>query len=179
MKNDLNTNLSNKIGYLSGNLNEKITFFYMFEINCVGEKSLKSFSIRELHRYIQNLIKPDLQWQDGSDKNYDILSNNFQKTETFYQKNNKLTENTENSKPSINSRATELLIRDLRKFDMNNDSDDSKTILIRRHAIVFSLDPIQAVVMADRLIVLTSKEIDNDTLIQPIIEFLKGNLISN
>ena len=54
--------------------------------------------------------------------------------------------------------ALNLRIRDLRLLDVNFYPADVYSIIVKKHAVVLSLDPFKAVVMADRLIVIIPQE---------------------
>ncbi len=48
----------------------------------------------------------------------------------------------------------ELRLRDLRRLDFQFNPNEEKLILIRRHAVLIAMDPIRAVIMARRLILI-------------------------
>jgi hypothetical protein len=45
----------------------------------------------------------------------------------------------------------ELRMRDLRRLDYQFNPNEEKSVLIRRHAVLFAMDPLRAVVMANRV----------------------------
>jgi hypothetical protein len=68
-----------------------------------------------------------------------------------------------------------LRLRDLRRLDTVSNPNEEKSILIRRHAIIFAMDPIRAVVMAKRVILIVPD--GADSLISILDQYMKGILL--
>lgn len=73
---------------------------------------------------------------------------------------------------SVYNQGSEMSLRDLYRLDYLFNLNEEKSILIRRHAVLFAMDPIRAIVMADRLILLAPAECD--PIIEVIDQFMKG-----
>ena len=77
---------------------------------------------------------------------------------------------------SVYNQGSEMSLRDLYRLDYLFNLNEEKSILIRRHAVLFAMDPIRAIVMADRLILLAPAECD--PIIEVINQFMKGKLVT-
>jgi len=53
---------------------------------------------------------------------------------------------------TVNSFESKLRLRDLRRLDFNFNPNDEKSFLIRRHVVLFALDPIRAVILSNKVI---------------------------
>eukprot|EP01038_Epipyxis_sp_PR26KG_P005355 gene5355-7429_t len=70
--------------------------------------------------------------------------------------------------PIVPSAVSELSLRDLRRLDVTQDQDTDKTIMIRRHILLISLDPLKAFILSDRLIIILPQVGNYDNLIEII-----------
>lgn len=57
--------------------------------------------------------------------------------------------------------AGQLQYRDLRRLEYEFTPQEDPTVLVRRHAVLVSLDPLRAVILADRLILIVPDGADN------------------
>lgn len=70
----------------------------------------------------------------------------------------------------------ELSMRDVHRLDYLFNLNEEKAILIRRHAVLFSMDPVRAIVMANRILLLAPSECD--PVNEVIAHFMKGMQIN-
>ncbi len=112
----------------------------LIEMTAAGENQYKSMHLRELLDYVNGLAEKQDQLNDGigfpssnSSRNRDGQPINGSK--------------------QISSAANPLRLRDLRRLESSSLSMGTESaILVRWHCVLFALDPIQAVIMHDRLI---------------------------
>ena len=69
---------------------------------------------------------------------------------------------------------SELSLRDLHRLDYLFNLNEEKSLLVRRHSVLFAMDPVRAIVMANRLLILAPSE--DDPLIEIIANYMKGTL---
>ena len=69
------------------------------------------------------------------------------------------------------SAVSELRLRDLRRLDYQFNPNEEKSVLVRRHAVLFAMDPLRAVVMANRLILIVPD--GADSLITILDQYMK------
>eukprot|EP00600_Ochromonadales_sp_CCMP1393_P000073 CAMPEP_0174982286 /NCGR_PEP_ID=MMETSP0004_2-20121128/16409_1 /TAXON_ID=420556 /ORGANISM="Ochromonas sp., Strain CCMP1393" /LENGTH=824 /DNA_ID=CAMNT_0016234221 /DNA_START=61 /DNA_END=2535 /DNA_ORIENTATION=+ len=60
--------------------------------------------------------------------------------------------------PVIYNVIGELRLRDLRRLDFQFNPNEERSVLIRRHAVLFAMDPMRAVVMATKLILIVPEK---------------------
>jgi len=65
-----------------------------------------------------------------------------------------------------------LRLRDLRRLDFKFNPSEEKSVLIRRHTVLMAMDPLRAVIMADRLILIVPD--GADSLISVLDQHMKG-----
>ncbi len=82
--------------------------------------------------------------------------------------------NNHNGHHSVYNTGSELSLRDLHRLDYLFNLNEEKSLLVRRHAVLFAMDPVRAVVMSNRLLILAPE--DNDPLIDLIDQYMKGTL---
>ncbi len=73
------------------------------------------------------------------------------------------------------SAVSELRLRDLRRLDYQFNPNEEKSVLIRRHAVLFAMDPMRAVVMTNRLILIVPS--GADSLISILDKYMKGESV--
>eukprot|EP01034_Spumella_vulgaris_P025879 gene25879-32385_t len=73
--------------------------------------------------------------------------------------------------PTNFSAVSELRLRDLRRLDYQFNPNEEKSVLIRRHAVLFAMDPMRAVVMTNRLILIVPS--GADSLISILDKYMK------
>jgi hypothetical protein len=64
-----------------------------------------------------------------------------------------------------------LRLRDLRRLDFQFNPNEERSVLIRRHAVLFAMDPIRAVVMSNRLILIVPD--GADSLLSILDQYMK------
>jgi hypothetical protein len=74
------------------------------------------------------------------------------------------------SEPTYDATGT-LRLRDLRRLDFQFNPNEERSVLIRRHAVLFAMDPIRAVVMAKRLILIVPD--GADSLLSILDQYMK------
>ena len=70
------------------------------------------------------------------------------------------------------SAVSEVNLRDLRRLDFLFNPNEEKSVLIRRHAVLIAMDPLRAVIMADRLLLIVPDGADE--LISWLDKHMKG-----
>lgn len=83
-----------------------------------------------------------------------------------------LPEFSSDDQPANFSAVSELRLRDLRRLDYQFNPNEEKSVLIRRHAVLFAMDPMRAVVMTNRLILIVPS--GADSLISILDKYMKG-----
>ena len=73
------------------------------------------------------------------------------------------------------SAVSEVSLRDLRRLDFLFNPNEEKSVLIRRHAVLIAMDPLRAVIMADRLLLIVPDGADE--LISWLDKHMKGEII--
>lgn len=73
------------------------------------------------------------------------------------------------------SAVSEVSLRDLRRLDFLFNPNEEKSVLIRRHAVLIAMDPLRAVIMADRLLLIVPDGADE--LISWLDKHMKGESI--
>jgi hypothetical protein len=81
-------------------------------------------------------------------------------------------ESSTDDQPANFSAVSELRLRDLRRLDYQFNPNEEKSVLIRRHAVLFAMDPMRAVVMTNRLILIVPS--GADSLISILDKYMKG-----
>jgi magnesium transporter len=71
---------------------------------------------------------------------------------------------------SINTFVSVLKLRDLRRLDFNFNPNEEKSFLVRRHIVLFAMDPLRAVIMWNKVILLVPQGADS------ILHRLSNNL---
>jgi hypothetical protein len=139
---------------------------HMVEILSSGSSSAISKPIRTLHQYLNTLIE-------------DISVGLFPCNGSPSKSPGQLSVS---SFPNAPTAAKDLHFRDLRLLYTPLNPNETHTILVRKHFVLISLDPFQAVIMADRIIVVlpTNKEA-NENLSQILRMFensFRGTFVS-
>eukprot|EP01031_Cornospumella_fuschlensis_P049549 gene49549-60663_t len=108
---------------------EKLQPVLMYEIPCVGESQYRTCTLRELLAIIHTEAShiDEVYWGQ------------------------KLPSATPNAADDLDKDVnvvSSLRLRDLRRLDYAFNPNEEKSILIRKHAVLFAMDPIRAVVMS-------------------------------
>jgi len=148
----------------------------MLEMTSEGVNSFKQMQLRELLDYVNNLAKETDQKHGGfgfppcgygaRDLNASSLAS------------------TAIAESAYCSAANPLRLRDLRRLESNLNvaMGSDSTILVRWHCVLFALDPIQALIMNDRLILIVPDGADSllsiieDHILEWVDEFITKDL---
>jgi hypothetical protein len=65
-----------------------------------------------------------------------------------------------------------LRLRDLRRLEIQSNILNDTSVLVRRHAVIFAMDPIRAVIMADKILLVVPD--GADSLISLLDQYMKG-----
>lgn len=139
---------------------------HMVEILSSGSSSAISKPIRTLHQYFNTLIE-------------DISVGLFPCNDSPSKSPGQLSVS---SFPNTSTTAKDLHFRDLRLLYTPLNPNETHTILVRKHFVLISIDPFQAVIMADRIIVvLPTNNEANENMSQILRMFensFRGTLVS-
>jgi len=122
----------------------------MLELTSEGVNAFKQMQLRELLDYVNNLAKEVDQKHGGHgfpQSSYNARDNT----------NSSSLVNSAIDESAYCSAANPLRLRDLRRLESNLHTvamGSESTILVRWHCVLFALDPIQALIMNDRLILI-------------------------
>lgn len=134
----------------------------MLEITSDGQQSFKNMRLRELLEYVnaeaRRLDKESGGYGVGKQQKDKIIREGS--LDNLSQAVEGATEFSTAS-PTYCSAANPLRLRDLRRLEARYDGSEESTILVRWHAILISLDPIMAVVMSSRVILLVPDGADS------------------
>lgn len=137
----------------------------MLEITAGGEQSFKNMRLRDLLDY----VNAEARKLDSEGGGYGVGTKQRDKQEkekiigragsgsNLAQANDA----TDTQDSSYCSAANPLRLRDLRRLETRFDGSDESTLLVRWHAILISLEPIMAIVMTNRLILLVPDGADS------------------
>lgn len=161
----------------------------MYEITSHGDSQYKEMTLRELLKYVNDeATKIDevaterdaKQAREQEDQTSGVKGISYMQDDTFDAEDR----DTFNAVDGVSSKSsyggegvttsavTELRLRDLRRLDFHFNPNEEKTIIIRRHAVLFAMDPMRAVVMADRLVLIVPP--GADSLLTILDKHMKG-----
>ena len=69
--------------------------------------------------------------------------------------------------------AISLLGRDLRRLDFDSHPNEEPSVRVRRHAIIFSVDPIRAIIMSTRIIIIVPPG-GMDQILEIVEKYMSG-----
>ena len=78
-------------------------------------------------------------------------------------------------KPQIASVIPSLLSRDLRRMDFVSHPNEEPSIRVRKHVVLFSVDPIRAIIMSSRIIILVPPG-GMDQILKIVESYMEGEL---
>lgn len=132
---------------------------HMVEILSSGSSSAISKPIRSIHQYINSLIEKIsvglVVCDDAPSKSVAHLSGG--------------------NSASTSTTSKDLHFRDLRLLYTPLNPNETHTILVRSHCVLVSLDPFQAVIMADRIIVVLPTNYDANENMCQILRMFENN----
>lgn len=134
----------------------------MLEITADGKQSFKNMRLRDLLDYV-NAEARKLDSQGGGygvGKQRDKQEKGLTGAGSGSNLSQAMDSNTE-AQDSYCSAANPLRLRDLRRLEARFDGSDESTLLVRWHAILISLEPIMAIVMTNRIILLVPDGADS------------------
>jgi len=134
----------------------------MLELTSEGVNSFKQMQLRELLDYVNNLAK-EVDLKHGG-HGFPQSSYNARDNTNSSNGNASSFANTASAEDAYCSAANPLRLRDLRRLESNVHTvamGSESTILVRWHCVLFALDPIQALIMNDRLILIVPDGADS------------------
>eukprot|EP01032_Pedospumella_encystans_P012768 gene12768-14745_t len=161
---------------------EKLPQVLMYEMNTFGDSSYKSMTLRELLQYVNEETEYSgyFDCSAGTRSSVELRrSNSSSKIHSGRKENNRKhdariagdtrsirTQPPHMPEPSsadstFVSAIGDLRLRDLRRLDYQFNPNEERSVLIRRHSVLFAMDPLRAVVMADRLILIVPDGADS------------------
>ncbi len=171
-----------------GRTTDKLPPVLMYEITSDGGSQYKEMTLRELLDYVNReatKIDDEATERDAVKRAKDEVSRT--KSSSYMQDNTFKADDDEDlfsyQGDEISSKlsqeepmtcAVTLRLRDLRRLDYQFNPGDENTILIRRHAVLIAIDPLRAVVMSDRLILIVPP--GADSLLSILDGYMKGEV---
>lgn len=120
------------------------TNIYMLEISQRGDKEHKYLTLRDLLIYINKIANK-----------YNMKSTSNARLSPLVEDDKSVNSN---SVPSEGARLQLIQHRDLRRLEYQFNPLGEPIVLVRRHAVIVSLDPLRAVIMADRMMLIIPSE---------------------
>ncbi len=186
----INKSLANVNNFSVRRQNEKQSTIIMYEITSDGESDYKEMTLRELLNYVNKeaaaidsaAIDRKTLRAEAREGNQHNLHSVFDSISAGDVPVNGSTGANTHTIPSENgsdevsfSAVSELRLRDLRRLDYQFNPNEEKSVLIRRHAVLFAMDPMRAVVMTNRLILIVPP--GADSLISILDKYMKGDIL--
>lgn len=155
----------------------------MWEYAATGESEFKSLSLRELLSYVnEHASRIDAQHQVSHVKAPRASSAGNQPADSTAPGSASSNSSTSSTSSASSSRSIDAVnffrLRDLRRLEQvqtnsyGAGSSESCVVLVRRHAVLFSLEPLRAIVMADRLILIVPD--GADSVLQVVENYMRS-----
>eukprot|EP01038_Epipyxis_sp_PR26KG_P013410 gene13410-17982_t len=144
----LSETLSNVTNSKNNKLDEP---FYVMTLTIDGLSERKTTNLKDLLNTInqEEACQIDLEFIEKMQSNMEYNTN--------FKRNNEVSAviaGTPNLEEDEFDQAVSLTkLRDIRRLNFFLNTNEEKSILIRRHAVIFAMDPIRAVVMANKLVI--------------------------
>lgn len=132
--------------FLARRATEKQQLVFMREVLATGEITSLEISLRQLLGCV-NSVADSIDARDGEGK--DLKTFGTSSPESFF----KLAVSRP-VVPDAQSATINLRVRDLRRLDFNFNPNEEPSIWVRRHAVMFSVDPIRAIIMGSRVVII-------------------------
>ena len=137
-------------------LEERLRSIGVCELDQNGNKNISTMSVRSLYNHIVNLIA-DICVQDGNDS-MTAAAGEMKKQGSMMKKGGRVAKMLKMQHVVGREQlGTYLQPRDMRELIVPFFSSDEPTFLVRRHVVLMKFDPIRAVVLHDRVLLLNSK----------------------
>ena len=131
--------------FLAKRANEKQQLVFMREILATGEITSMEISLRQLLSSVNN-VADSIDAGDIDRLESKSFGNNSDSSDNL--NTTRLIDSKRKQSATIN-----LRVRDLRRLDFNFNPNEEPSIWVRRHAVLFSVDPIRAVIMGSRIVI--------------------------
>jgi hypothetical protein len=147
---------------------EKLLPVLMYEIPRDGESFYRTMTLREMLGYVNSESS-----NKGKDKAETITKQQAPSSSSTKARETIAEENQHIGHAAV----SELRLRDLRRLDYQFNPNEEKSVLSRKNAVLFDMDPIRAVVMATRLILIVPD--GADSLISILDKYMRGQGLLN
>lgn len=132
--------------FLARRVNEKQQLVVMREVLASGEITSLEISLRQLLGCVNHVADSiDAKATDG------LELKSFGSSSTYSL--NKLNVSEKSEKTDKLSATMNLRVRDLRRLDFHFNPIEEPSIWVRKHAVMFSVDPIRAIIMGTRIVI--------------------------
>jgi hypothetical protein len=167
-KMDMSKSLSTLNPFTQKRHSDQQIFVYMREVLATGEVNTIQRSLWELLEDV-NTLADHLNSGDSSSlgKSFSSFTTN-QRGEISHRIMRSYDE-------SSASTAVPLRLRDLRRLDFETNPSEEPSILVRRHALVVTADPIRAVVMSSRVVVIVPPG-GMDSILDILSKYILGEM---
>ena len=132
--------------FLARRTTEKQQLVFMREVLATGEITSLEISLRQLLGCV-NSVADSIDAKDGEGKEYKTFGTSS--PESLFKLAVSRPVSTDTPSATIN-----LRVRDLRRLDFNFNPKEEPSIWVRRHAVMFSVDPIRAIIMGSRIVII-------------------------
>lgn len=154
--------------FLTRRTNDKQQLVFMREVQASGEITSLEMSLRQLLGCVNNVADSiDAMGKDG------LEERSFGNCSTADSLNKFGGTNIVNTSAK-QSTAINLRVRDLRRLDFNFNPTEEPSIWVRRHAVMFSVDPIRAIVMGSRIVIVVPPG-GMDQILEILERYMRGN----
>lgn len=156
--------------FLARRVNEKQQLVVMREVLASGEITSLEISLRQLLGCVNHVADSiDAKATDGVElKSFGSSSTNSL---------NKLNVSDKSEKGDRLSATMNLRVRDLRRLDFHFNPIEEPSIWVRKHAVMFSVDPIRAIIMGTRIVIVVPPG-GMDQILDILERYMRGKIIT-
>lgn len=164
----INQSISYMNPFLTRRSNDKQQLVFMREVQANGDITSLEMSLRALLGCVNNVADSiDAMENDGlEEKSF----GNCSTAESL----NKLGATVAANRSAKQSAAINLRVRDLRRLDFNFNPTEEPSIWVRRHAVMFSVDPIRAIIMGSRIVIVVPPG-GMDQILEILEKYMRGS----
>ena len=156
--------------FLARRVNEKQQLVMMREVLASGDIASFEISLRQLLGCVNHVADSiDAKATDGLElKSFGSSSSNLL---------NKLNVSGKSEKSDKLSATMNLRVRDLRRLDFHFNPIEEPSIWVRKHAVMFSVDPIRAIIMGTRIVIVVPPG-GMDQILDILERYMRGAIIA-
>jgi hypothetical protein len=163
----INQSISYMNPFLTRRSNDKQQLVFMREVQANGDITSLEMSLRALLGCVNNVADSiDAMESDGLEER---SFGNCSTAESL----NKLGATSVANTSAKQSAAINLRVRDLRRLDFNFNPTEEPSIWVRRHAVMFSVDPIRAIIMGSRIVIVVPPG-GMDQILEILEKYMRG-----